>query len=154
MNWQQSTKFGLKRRRYHWGLDLRRFNSHQVDRDPMQSPLILWNHRWEADKNPELFFAALYRLADEGIAFRVALAGENFQKEPVAFEAARRLLGERVVHYGYAADLAEYARLLWTADYVVSTANQDFFGHCDCRGAVLWLYPAAALSFELSSVDP
>ncbi len=121
------------------GLDLRRFDAHQVDRDPSQPSLILWNHRWEADKNPDLFFAVLYRLANEGIAFRVALAGENFQQEPTNFEQARRELGDRVVHYGYVADFAEYARLLWSADYVVSTANQDFFGiaiaeamYCGC----------------------
>ena len=29
-------------------------------------PLIIWNQRWEYDKNPEAFFAALYELADEG----------------------------------------------------------------------------------------
>jgi glycosyltransferase involved in cell wall biosynthesis len=31
------------------------------------TPLILWNQRWEYDKNPELFFAALYAVAEAGI---------------------------------------------------------------------------------------
>ena len=121
------------------GLDLRRFDAHQVQAEPDQPPLILWNHRWEADKNPTLFFDALFQLADEGFAFRVALAGENFKQEPHAFEEARQRLGRRVMHYGYAADFETYARLLWSADYVVSTAYQDFFGiaiveamYCGC----------------------
>ena len=34
-------------------------------------PVILWNHRWEYDKNPILFFKSLFRLLDEQIDFRV-----------------------------------------------------------------------------------
>lgn len=111
------------------GLDLRRYDQHKpAHRDTGVPPLILWNHRWEADKNPELFFAVLEALLNEGVEFRVALAGENFQVTPTAFEAARELLGARVVQYGYVAEFEAYARLLWQADYVVSTAYQDFFG--------------------------
>jgi len=32
------------------------------------------------------------------------------------------------VQYGFVADEEAYARLLWAADYVVSTARQEFFG--------------------------
>lgn len=123
------------------GLDLRRYDAHQppAPRDPARPPLIVWNHRWEYDKNPRAFFKALYRLADEGDAFEVALAGENVRQDPAEFEAARERLGPRVVQYGYVDSFAEYARLLWDADIVVSTSNQDFFGisvveamYCGC----------------------
>lgn len=111
------------------GLDLRRLDvlrPEQTNRhDP---PLILWNHRWEHDKNPQLFFDTLNRLADEGDNFRVAIVGENFRQEPTEFEAARDQLGDRVVQYGYMANYEAYGRLLWEADYVISTAYQDFFG--------------------------
>jgi hypothetical protein len=47
-------------------------------------------------------------------------------------------LGRRVIHYGWA-DAATYARLLWQADVVVSTALHEFFGisvveavYCGC----------------------
>lgn len=91
-------------------------------------PLILWNQRWEYDKDPETMLRALYALADEGLPFRVALAGESFRMQPAEFEAARERLGERLVHYGYAESLADYARLLWSADVVLSTAIHEFFG--------------------------
>ena len=39
-------------------------------------------------------------LADEGLDFRIALAGENFRMQPAEFEEARARLGDRLVHYG------------------------------------------------------
>ncbi len=123
------------------GLDLRRYDAHRpaAPRDPTRPPLILWNHRWEYDKNPELFFAALDALVAEGIAFQVAIVGENVRKEPTEFLAARERLGQRVVRFGYVESFADYARLLWDANVVVSTAYQDFFGisvaeaiYCGC----------------------
>ena len=123
------------------GLDLRRYDAHRpaAARDPARPPLILWNHRWEYDKNPELFFAALDALAAEGVPFEVAIVGENTRQDPAEFNAARERLGARVERFGYVDSFAEYARLLWEADVAVSTANQDFFGisvveaiYCGC----------------------
>jgi glycosyltransferase involved in cell wall biosynthesis len=112
------------------GLDLRRYDAHRPEspRDPARPPLIVWNHRWEYDKNPKPFFTALYRLAREGVPFEVALIGENVRQQPKEFEEARERLGSRVIQYGYVATFADYARLLWDAHIAVSTSNQDFFG--------------------------
>ena len=101
-------------------------------------PVVLWNQRWEYDKDPVTFFRALDVLAKEGVSFRVALAGSNVRQMPEEFEAARARLGERVVHYGRA-DRETYRQLLWSADVVVSTAIHEFFGiavvealYCGC----------------------
>ncbi len=106
---------------------------------PEATALILWNHRWDEDKNPVLFLDSLLALAADGVPFRVALAGANERQAPAEFEAAREQLGERVVQYGHVGDEAAYGRLLWSSDYVVSAANQDFFGmavveaiYCGC----------------------
>lgn len=110
------------------GLDLARLDRWRPA-VPRQGPLlILWNHRWEHDKGPEEFFAALRRLVDQGVDFRVALLGENPRQEPTEFLEARAWLGERVVQFGYAAEPAEYAAWLWRADVVVSCARHEFFG--------------------------
>lgn len=121
------------------GLDLQRYASYQTSKPTDRPPLLLWNHRWEAEKNPQLFFNALRSLANRGIPFRIAITGENVRKNPKEFEDARLALGDRVVQFGYIDDFAEYAALLWQADYVVSTAHQDFFGaaiaeaiYCGC----------------------
>jgi glycosyltransferase involved in cell wall biosynthesis len=110
------------------GCDLRRLDKYKPSAPADAAPLILWNQRWEYDKDPETMLRALYTLADEGIPFRVALAGESFRMQPVEFEAARGRLGPRLVHYGYAEGEADYARLLWSADIVLSTAIHEFFG--------------------------
>ncbi len=121
------------------GLDLKRLDPHQTNDEKTRPPLLLWNHRWEADKNPDEFLRALHVLMDAGVAFRVAITGENFRKTSTAFEAARQRLGDRLVQYGYLPDFTAYARLLWQTDYVISTAKQDFFGgaiaeaiYCGC----------------------
>jgi glycosyltransferase involved in cell wall biosynthesis len=91
-------------------------------------PLILWNHRWEYDKDPETFFGAVYALAAEGLDFGLILLGESFRNQPIEFLEARQRLGDRIVHFGYAGDVATYSRLLGQADIVVSTALHEFFG--------------------------
>jgi glycosyltransferase involved in cell wall biosynthesis len=109
------------------GIDLARLGRMRPSPAKPAPPLVLWNQRWEYDKDPATFFRALYALADADVPFRVALAGANVRQQPEEFEAARARLGERVVHYGRADD-ETYARLLWQADVVVSTALHEFFG--------------------------
>lgn len=113
----------------HLGLDLRRLDDYRKPRaDRDRIPLILWNHRWEYDKNPEAFFKALFVLADEGWPFEVAVLGESFAETPAIFQQARQRLGKRIVHFGYARDFAEYAGWLWQADILPVTSVHDFFG--------------------------
>ena len=91
-------------------------------------PLILWNHRWEYDKNAAEFFEALYLLKEKGIDFEVAILGESFGRAPEEFASARERLGDRVVHFGYASDLDTYASWLARADLLPVTSHHDFFG--------------------------
>ncbi|MEJ2746789.1 MAG: DUF3524 domain-containing protein, partial [Anaerolineae bacterium] len=90
-------------------------------------PLIVWNQRWEYDKNPEAFFAALYRLAEEGVPFRLALCGQQFGQRPSTFDVALSRLSEQIIHAGYA-EAELYRRLLGEAAVTVSTAHHEFFG--------------------------
>ena len=92
-----------------------------------ERPLVLWNQRWEYDKGPDEFARAVSRLADDGLDFDVALAGERFADEPAAFAGLRARLGDRLVHVGWA-EPDEYRRLLRGADVVVSTARHEFYG--------------------------
>lgn len=106
------------------GIDMDRL----VDRPAQDGPpVVLWNQRWEYDKNPEAFFRAVYRLMDEGLEFRVALAGENFRNVPEEFIKAERRLGKTLLHQGFL-PATRYVELLSRSDVVVSTAHHEFFG--------------------------
>ena len=108
------------------GLDLAKLES--AARPPERElPLILWNQRWEYDKNPEAFFRIMLALARQGIPFELAVCGESFQQPPEIFDRAAQQLNSQVIHWGYAPhDL--YRKLLWDATLTVSTALHEFFG--------------------------
>lgn len=123
----------------HLGLDLQKFNQFKTEKKEQQGPVLLWNHRWEYDKNPGDFFRALYLLDEEGLQFQVILIGENFEQTPKEFENAKQRLGDKILHYGYVASFADYARWLWRADILPVTSYHDFFGasvveaiYCGC----------------------
>lgn len=90
-------------------------------------PMVLWNQRWDHDKNPGAVMGALLRLAGEGVVFRVAVAGENTRIDPREMTEARVQLGDRVVQFGYL-PRSEYVDLLGISDVVVSAAHHEFFG--------------------------
>lgn len=91
-------------------------------------PLIIWNHRWEFDKNPEDFFDALDAIDRKGINFRLALLGENFQMVPKPFLNAKQRFKHRLAHYGFVPSRAAYQEWLRNGAVVVSTAHQENFG--------------------------
>lgn len=90
--------------------------------------LVIWNHRWEHDKNPEAFFEALEAAAARGADFCVAVLGERYEKTPEVFEKARQSLGSRVSAFGYEPDRAAYFRWLRQGEVAISTALQENFG--------------------------
>ncbi len=91
-------------------------------------PVILWNHRWDRDKQPGVFADALLQLHQRGVEFRVIICGEQFRETPDEFDRIKQKLGKKIVHFGYAASRAAYADLLAKSDIVVSTSTQEFFG--------------------------
>ena len=115
-----------KSKTLHLGIDLKRFDAHQSQYDG--PPLILWNHRWEYDKNPELFFETLFQLNKDGFDFNLAVLGENFNTTPSIFDETQKVLKERIVHFGYCESFSEYAKWVWKADIIPVTNIQDFFG--------------------------
>ena len=111
------------------GVGITNHGEHRLEiQSPEDPPLIIWNHRWEFDKNPKAFFDALDAIRAQGLEFRVALLGENFQAVPKEFLAAREKHGDRIVQYGYEQDYSIYHRWLRRGTVVISTALQENFG--------------------------
>jgi glycosyltransferase involved in cell wall biosynthesis len=92
-----------------------------------ERPLLLWNHRWEFDKRPDWFIAAVERLLSDGHDFDVALLGESRGNERT-FDGLRDRLGPRCLAAGHQEQRADYEAWLERADIVVSCAAQEYFG--------------------------
>ena len=123
------------------GLDLARFDQIEASTEPNNTGTILWNQRWEHDKDPELFFRTLFQLSEEEIPFRLIVCGERFDEYPRIFDEARKRLGNHISHWGYVEDWKEYAALLHTADIVISTAEHEFFGIAILEAMYCRCYP-------------
>ncbi len=124
----------------HLGMDLERFNEFRdSDKEKQSEATILWNHRWEYDKNPEEFFETLFSMKEKDIEFKLIVLGEQNDVNPPIFDEAKERLKEEILSWGYAESFEEYARWLWRADIQLVTSIQDFFGgsvveamFCDC----------------------
>ncbi|UCC55743.1 MAG: DUF3524 domain-containing protein [Gammaproteobacteria bacterium] len=96
---------------------------------PGESPLtIIWNHRWEYDKGPELLFAAMLKLRHAGVDFRVHVIGQQFREQPPVFAEMRAQLGDRIGSWGMVESDADYRRLLCESHVVLSTSLHEFQG--------------------------
>lgn len=104
----------------------------EIDRNEWKKtpeiPVIVWNHRWEHDKNPESFFHALQQLEQRGIDFRLIVLGQSFPASPACFAHGEKKLQEKILHYGFVPSYAKYSKLLSQGDIVVSTSLHEFYG--------------------------
>ena len=89
---------------------------------------IIWAARWEHDKNPDDFFAALRLLKDMAVDFRISVTGQSFSDVPPVFEKAKVEFADYLLHWGFLPDTTAYHRALEQADVFVSTASHEFFG--------------------------
>ncbi|MCB0665292.1 MAG: DUF3524 domain-containing protein [Saprospiraceae bacterium] len=107
-----------------------------------QVPVILWNHRWEYDKDPDLFFKVIRQIAAEGKPFQLAILGQHFHRSPPIFEAIRHSpLADRIVHWGFIPERKDYYQWLWKSDIIISTSKQDFFGISVVEAIIAQCYP-------------
>jgi glycosyltransferase involved in cell wall biosynthesis len=110
------------------GVDVARFGRGDGDAATATGPpLVLWAHRWDDDKRPEVFVRTSARLAAAGVEHRVALLGaDGWDGDRRRAEAGARL-GDGVAIAGEV-DPDTYRRVLREADIVVSVAAHEFFG--------------------------
>ena len=109
------------------GLDLELLDKVRADTHS-DVPVILWNHRWEFDKNPKLFLKTLMELKDEGLKFKLIMLGSAPKKLDPIFAEAHEYLKDEITQWGRVKSKNDYARLLWQADILPVTSNHDFFG--------------------------
>ena len=118
--WEKSQVFPL-------GVDLASLLDHKK-KSKNAIPIVLWNHRWEYDKRPEMFFNALFKIAEEGIDFKLVLLGTRTRKYPPIFDEAKKKLEDKILYYGAVENREEYVSLVKKCDLLPVTCIQDFFG--------------------------
>lgn len=129
MQFHEITKSIQKKARVlHPGLDFSLIDKAKKLKQKKNSPVIIWNHRWEHDKAPEHFFSVLCKLQDKKLPFQLIVLGQSFKSVPECFLIAKNKLAERIIHFGYVDSKKDYANLLTRGDIVISTANHEFFG--------------------------
>jgi len=92
-----------------------------------EEPLLVWNHRWEYDKRPDLLLELLRVLNARGVAFQLALLGARAKRSPEVLETIRDEFAGNIIADGMV-PRAEYELLLAGAAVVFSSAEHEFQG--------------------------
>ncbi|MEK9711700.1 MAG: DUF3524 domain-containing protein, partial [Thalassolituus sp.] len=90
-------------------------------------PLLVWNHRWEYDKRPDLLLELLRELRARGVLFDVALLGARAKRSPEVLGTIREEFAGNIIADGMV-PRAEYEQLLARATVVFSSAEHEFQG--------------------------
>jgi glycosyltransferase involved in cell wall biosynthesis len=135
------------------GVDVEALVDTDRSADDRGAPLVLWNHRWDHDKAPEVFFRALRRLDHDGVAFRLALAGANVRRDPREFAEAEERFVDRLVHVGHLSR-EDYVDLLLRSSVVASTAVHEFFGIAMVEAMAAGLVPLLPRALSYPELVP
>lgn len=93
-----------------------------------EAPVLVWNHRWEYDKAPEVFASALDALEERGFDFKLRLLGQRFRTNPPALAEIEERFQDRILGSAHVASRADYVACLDAGHISVSTAHHEFFG--------------------------
>lgn len=114
-------------------------NKNYQEKD-FNNPTILWNHRWEHDKNPELFIRGLEILQAKGIKFKLIILGKGTDKKDVKTLFENKFSSE-LIHCGYLETREEYLYLVSKATHLPVTSKHDFFGLSVAEAMNLGCFP-------------
>ena len=111
---------------------------------------IVWNHRHEYDKGPDLLLATIRQLTERGLRFRLHMLGQRFRQRPDTFDQLDELLQQYYQHHditpgtnAFVSDRHAYEQLLQQSDIVLSTALHDFQGLAMLEATALGCFPIA-----------
>lgn len=108
-------------------IDFHQMTTEREMRNDLQELHLVWPHRWEHDKNPQMLVRALIELDQRQIPFTLSILGERFNEQPICFDAIKEKLSHKLRHFGYLSRI-DYLKCLNEADVVISTADHEFYG--------------------------
>ncbi len=94
---------------------------------PNHSPIILWNHRLDHDKNPRGFLEMLIGVKKKGFSFSLVFLGQMNNRNLDHYEHLFQELQEETLALGYVSR-QDYLGFLTISDILPVTSYHDFFG--------------------------
>lgn len=122
-------------------LELHRFDRFKAQAQRSGPPVILWNHRWEYDKNPGDFLDALKAVESAKLDFQLILLGERYEQYPTEFDEIQTRYADKILSATYAKNFSEYAHWVCQADILPVTSIHDFFGISVVEAMYCNVYP-------------
>ena len=96
---------------------------------PPGAPLrIVFNHRWEYDKAPEVWLQVAAEAIAEGLPLQLVLLGERSSKPPESTRVDLAPVRDHILHRGKVESRNEYFEWLGRCDLAISTARHEFYG--------------------------
>ena len=91
-------------------------------------PILLWNHRWEFDKQPEVFIELCDALFKNHNTFNINFLGQHHKSTTPAIEKFKNQYAAHILNYGYVHNYVKYIQILKSSHILPVTAIHDFFG--------------------------
>ena len=128
----------------------------KINNDKTGPLSIVWPHRWEHDKDPEMFFSVVLELYQiYSLQFSLIVLGQSYGEQPSIFtDILSKLPSNYIRHWGFVQSKCEYEQLLMEGDVVVSTAQHEFFGVAmleACRAGCVPIVPDRLVYPEIYS---
>jgi len=94
---------------------------------------VVWAHRWEHDKDPEMFMRVILELGCiPNLKFSLSVLGQQVEAVRNEFELAEQKVKDcpniSILNWGGVESRTEFLKILRTADVAVSTARHEFYG--------------------------
>ena len=94
----------------------------------LDTPIILWNHRWAWDKGTEAFMQLVDDILERHIPAEFVVLGQAFERQPEGWVELKEKMGDRCLHWGFVEDKREYVRWLWRSHIAPIHPHQEYFG--------------------------
>ena len=94
----------------------------------LDTPIILWNHRWAWDKGTEAFMHLVDGILERHIPAEFVVLGQAFERQPEGWDELKEKMGARCLHWGFVEDKLDYVKWLWRSHIAPIHPHQEYFG--------------------------
>lgn len=104
-------------------------------------PVLLWNHRWEYDKRPDIFIRLCQDLIARKVPFKINFLGKPSEQYGTLIYNFTERNADRINHLGFASSREEYFKVLQNSNILPVTSEHDFFGIAVLEAIYTGCYP-------------